>query len=361
MNKADEGILNTQKIYSYIYQNPCSKRTLYDDLGLSMPTITKNLKQLEDQGFVTKDGFFESEGGRKASIIKCIPDARVAIGLELLKKSFHFAIVDLYGTCVEESTQNVSYENSDAYFVTVSQEIEKMIEKLRIKPEQILGIGISVQGIVSPDGQEVIYGRLLNNTGLKLEQIQKHFSYPCILIHDAKASAMAEKWNQDIENATYIGLNMNIGSAILINGEILTGRDIGSGSIEHICMVPGGKQCYCGKKGCLEMYCSGEQLEETSGMKIETFFQYLHNGDRNCFLIWKDYLEKLALVINNVRYVIEAPVILGGLLPSYFVEEDYEQIEDYIQQIIQGEKVRIIRGMAGKYSASIGADRKSVV
>ncbi len=355
MNKADEGVLNTQKIYSYIYRTPCSNRELYDALGLSMPTIIKNLKLLESCGLIAKDGFFESEGGRKASVIKCVPDARLAIGLEILKKSFHLSFIDLYGNCLLESTCQIRYASSSEYFSVISSKILEMAEAAGIASDKILGIGISMQGLVSQTGQEVIYGRLLNNTGLTLDQIRKDLPYPCVLIHDAKASALAEKWVQNIENATYIGLNMNIGSAILVNGEILTGNHLGSGSVEHVCMVPKGKTCYCGRKGCLEMYCSGEQLEEASGMKLEAFFPQLRSGDTDCVRIWTDFLDTLALAVNNVHSVIEAPVILGGLLTSYFVPEDYDRLRDYICRTIQSEAFPIIVGKAGKYSSATGA------
>ena len=58
---------NCEKIFNYIYNNKrTSKQTIAQTLSLSLPTVSQNLKLLEEQGFIIRSGFYESTGGRKA-------------------------------------------------------------------------------------------------------------------------------------------------------------------------------------------------------------------------------------------------------------------------------------------------------
>lgn len=90
---------NRNLIYQYIYKKEkVSQQDIAYDLHLSRPTVTTNLSSLEEDGLITKDGQIDTEYvGRKASAYTIVPDFRVGIGVEILKKEVKMIIVDLYG------------------------------------------------------------------------------------------------------------------------------------------------------------------------------------------------------------------------------------------------------------------------
>ena len=89
---------NCKKVFDYLYQNQrTSKQTIAQALGLSMPTVSQNLKLLEGAGMVRRDGFYESTGGRKAHVLRFVQDARVAVGVAILEGSVQLCAVDLLG------------------------------------------------------------------------------------------------------------------------------------------------------------------------------------------------------------------------------------------------------------------------
>ena len=350
--------INKSHVYSFIYsKRQTSKQYLASSLQLSLPTVTQNIKELTDSGLIEKKGFFKSENGRRAQIIQCRTDARIGIGVDVLKESVNIVAANLYGDIMQKNSLFLCYTNDESYYSTVCSWINSFICSLPCNASDILGIGIATQGLISLDGQTIIYGPIMNSTGLSLRSFASHLQFPCIFVHDAEASAFAELWfNKDLTDAIYLGLNRNIGGAVIIDRKIHRGRLSRSGAIEHMCLVPPphGKSCYCGRKGCIETYCSGNTLEKSASRSLDIFFQELRSGNTDCRKIWKQYLEYLALSIDNLRFVIDATVILGGLIASYFTKEDLSIIESLMQKSEIAE-LHLILGSCNEHASALGA------
>jgi predicted NBD/HSP70 family sugar kinase len=321
---------NCIKTYNYIYTyRRTSKQTIAQALSLSMPTVNQNLKILENLNLITKEGFYESTGGRKASIICCTPDAKTAIGIVILKETVSLCLVNLYGEIMEKTHYTQTFQNTDTYYQKIGTTLESFLKELPVDKKNILGVGIAIQGLVSSTGDEVIYGTLLQNTGSSIQKFQQFIPYPCHLIHDTEASAFAEFWhNEEIQNAIYLVLNHNLGGALIINGKIHQG----SGIIEHMTLFPEGKQCYCGKKGCLEAYCSANSLRQDSGLPLELFFQQLRSGNEKCKILWDTYLENLALAMDNMRMLVNCKFVIGGYLQQFMNDEDFSTLTKYVSE-----------------------------
>lgn len=89
--------------------------------------------------------------------------------------------------------------------------------------------------------------------------------------------------------------------------------------------------CYCGKKGCLEAYCSADAL--TGGrVDLDTFFAALRAGESTETARWQRYLFDLATAINKMHMVIDCDVILGGHIAPYLTDEDLGQLFSLVQQ-----------------------------
>ena len=162
---------------------------------MSRPTVTTNLSSLEEDGLITKDGQIDKEYvGRKASAYTIVPDFRVGIGVEILKKEVKMIIVDLYGKKIERSVFEITYQDEDSYFEQVTSQILSFKDSVGIKDEQILGVGFAMQGLVSPDSQTVLYGKILECTGLSINAFTRYLPYPCSFIHDADSAAVSELW-----------------------------------------------------------------------------------------------------------------------------------------------------------------------
>ena len=352
--------INRSKIYQYIYRSKLtSKLQIVQDLQMGLSTVSQNLNLLENEGLIEKNGYFDSTGGRKANAIQIVSDFRISIGVGILKNMFHITAIDLYGNTVYTDTIPLTYSNTAAYYQQITDKVKDFIEKNQYPEDKILGVSIATQGITSPDNTTVIYGNIMNNTGMRLKDFSRHLPYPCHLEHDSKSAAFLELWNHpELDSAVVLLLNRNLGGAIITNHQIHQGCSMHSGTIEHICVNPDGPLCYCGNRGCLETYCSANSLEQASGMTIKEFFPLLREKKSPQLIqIWEDYLKHLAFAMKNLNLVIDATIIISGYLAPYFTEDDTDYLLRQINSMTPFElkEERILVGTHGQYTPAIGA------
>ena len=352
--------INRSKVYQYIYRKKItSKLQIVQDLQMGLSTVSQNLNLLEQDGLIEKNGYFESTGGRKANAIQIVSDFRISIGIGILKNMFHITAVDLYGNTLYTNTIPFPYSNTPDYYKQVTDKIKEFIATNQYDEEKILGVSIATQGITSPDHSTVLYGNIMNNTGMILEDFSRYLPYPCYLEHDSKSAAFLELWKHpELDSAVVFLLNRNLGGAIITNHQIHQGSSMHSGTIEHICINPDGPLCYCGNRGCLETYCSANALEQAAGMNIKDFFSLLHEKKSpQLTQIWKDYLHHLAFAMKNINLIIDAPIIISGYLAPYFLEDDIAYLTKHINVYspFALNKEHIFVGTNGQYTPAIGA------
>lgn len=323
---------NHNLIYQYIYRNPnVSQQDIAYALHLSRPTVTTNLSSLEEAGRIAKNGRIDTEYvGRKASAYAIVPDYRVGIGVEILKKEVKMIAVDLYGKKISRSVYEISYQNNESYFQNVCQEILAFKDFVGLSDKQILGVGFAIQGLISPDSKTVLYGKILECTGLSIHAFTSHLPYPCSFIHDADSAAIAELWvSPDLNDAFYLSLSNHLGASLISDRKLISGNHGHSSTIEHIQMEPDGELCYCGKRGCMETLCSIHALlneKET----IDCFFDKVKKQDDTALKRWYTFLQHLAKSVNLLHLIYDKTFILGGYLAPYLQESDlaflYEEI-----------------------------------
>lgn len=352
--------INRSKVYQYIYRKKItSKLQIVQDLQMGLSTVSQNLNLLEQDGLIEKNGYFESTGGRKANAIQIVSDFRISIGIGILKNMFHITAVDLYGNTLYTNTIPFPYSNTPDYYKQVTDKIKEFIATNQYDEEKILGVSIATQGITSPDHSTVLYGNIMNNTGMILEDFSRYLPYPCYLEHNSKSAAFLELWKHpELDSAVVFLLNRNLGGAIITNHQIHQGSSMHSGTIEHICINPDGPLCYCGNRGCLETYCSANALEQAAGMNIKDFFSLLREKKSpQLTQIWKDYLHHLAFAMKNINLIIDAPIIISGYLAPYFLEDDIAYLTKHINvsSPFALNKEHIFVGTNGQYTPAIGA------
>lgn len=364
--------INKSKVYHYIYQqHTTSKLQIVQELQMGLSTVSQNLTLLEQEGYIQRNGYFDSTGGRKAQTIQIVPDFRISIGIGILKEMFHMTAIDLYGHILDMETISLSYADTDAYYKQMTEKIQAFITSHHYDPQKILGISIATQGITSSDHTTVTYGKILHNTGMNVDHFSSRLPFACHLEHDSKSAAHLELWNHpELDSAIVILLNRNLGGAIITDRHIHQGSTMHSGTLEHMCVNPDGPLCYCGNRGCLETYCSADALEQASGMPIPDFFHSLrkisrHTADTDTdekkssqiSQIWEDYLNHLAFAMKNLNLIIDAPMILSGYLASFLTEEDTQYLLKQINAATPFplRKEQLLVGTYGQYTQAAGA------
>lgn len=323
---------NYADIYRLIYQEKrVSKQQIATALQMSLPTVTQHLTALTGDGLIEKRGQLASSIGRKAAAYLPKPDARVAVGVEVLSDQATAVVLDLYGAVMKKRTVSLSFAQEDHYFDALARLVERLLKDCGIPPERVLGVGFGMQGLVSEDGREMIYGKILDCTGLTINALEQHLAYPCRFVHDSECAAHLELWQDPaLANAIYLSLGRHLGGAVIAGGQLQSGRTGRTGTFEHMTLVEGGLQCYCGKYGCMECYCSaGALLRE--GETLENFFSELRQDSPAHSARWVEYLGWLALALNNIHMAIDSVIILGGHIAPFLTEDDLTMLFSLIQ------------------------------
>ena len=324
---------NRQQIYNYIYRHEkVSQQDIAFALQLSRPTVATNLAELEADGLVAKCGLVETDQiGRKAAAYAVVSDYRVAVGVELMRPRIKIVAVNLYGQKLNREVTEYPYVNHPDYYREVCRIIRDFIARLDVPAERVLGIGIAMQGLVSADGRTMLYGAILDCTGLKIDAFEQWLDYPCAFIHDPDGAALSELWvSEDITDAVYLSLSRHLGGSLIQDRQVKTGKHGHSATFEHMQAKPRGELCYCGKRGCWETLCSMKAL--LGNEDPDAFFEAVRRGDEEPAQRWRTYLKDLARMIAGLHLVLDVDFILGGHLAPYFIEEDIAILYREIRQ-----------------------------
>ena len=156
---------------------------------------------------------------------------------------------------------------------TMADTAKAAVHAAGLELSQITSAGIGTPGIVDNEKREVILASNLYFHNVPLGQmVEDELHIPVFVANDADAAAYGEfmagagkmEDGHHIFNMLAITLGTGVGSGIIINSKIYNGYGFAGGEFGHTVIHLGGRQCACGRKGCLETYCSATGLITTT-------------------------------------------------------------------------------------------------
>lgn len=310
---------NRNRIFRYICKHgTVSNPDISYDMKMSLPTVTQITKELIERGLIEETGELQSTGGRRAKALSAAVDVKQAVGLDITKNHISFVLTNLTGEILKHVRIFLPYAHEEAYYRRVNDELESFLEESKADRKRILGMGISFPGIIDLDRQLITYSHILGVKMISFDSVSSFFDYPCCFLNDANAGAYAEGIRSDErERFFYLSLSNTVGGAIFDHNGLVQGDYFRCGEVGHMTVIPDGETCYCGKKGCLDAYCSASILSGAAGGKLEKFFELLDKKEQKAEEIWDVYTGYLAVALNNIRMLLDCDLILGGYVGSY--------------------------------------------
>ncbi|MDD6174877.1 MAG: ROK family transcriptional regulator [Firmicutes bacterium] len=339
--------ITRNKIYQYLYtaSSPRSKQEIASDLLLSLPTVHQNLNELLEAGLVEAAGLQQSTGGRRATGLTIAANARFAVGISLTQNHLRFLAANL-------RMEEIAYQKTplhkalqpETLGLLIAAELESFLDRFGLNRQRLLGVGIAVPGIFNTQGDQILLAPTMQLHGVSTALLTAALPYPCFVSNDATAGGYAEWFAQDSrESIAYLSLENGVGGALLLGGAPYHGTNGRSGEFGHICVEPGGLACKCGKRGCLEAYCSAARVSDDLGISLEDFFAGLAARNTTHEALWEDYLQHLAAGVSTIRMVLDCSVVLGGIMTQYLApylprlrelaaaQNPFESSADYIR------------------------------
>ena len=354
MAGTDKKTITRSRILNYVINNQItSKAEVSKNLNLSMPTVLSNINDLIAKGIIIETGEYESTGGRKAKSIGINPSYRYSVGIVITANHVGIVLVNLKYEIVKFRRVRMKFSPDASYCQDLSVLTSEFLKDTEYQ-DRILGIGISIPGIISQKAHLLIKSHALQLENYSLSFLEQAFDLPVYFENDANAAMMAEDMNR-YKNAIYLSLNNTLGGAFCIGGKLFQGENQKAGEFGHMILVPGGRKCYCGKKGCADAYCAASALTDEIN-SLETFMEQLKSGDEAAEEKWSEYLDMLAVLISNLRMAYDMDIILDGEVGGYLAEHMLPLGEKVMEYNGFDHDIRYLRNCSYKREASaVGA------
>lgn len=322
-----------------IHSSPLSRADLAKKCHLTKATISAIVQELLDAHFICEIGNGETALGRKPILLQFNQTCGYAISIDIGVHAFTVLISDLKG----ENCTLKEYKR-DGFEITVdelSQIISHTITAIPSCPYGVIGICLGVYGVV--DGKEVLFTPHyhLENKKNFCRLLEKRFQIPFFIENDANLSVLGESvLHYDKKNMIYLNIHSGIGSGILIDGKVFKGKRGYAGEIGHTILVPNGRPCSCGNRGCLEQYASETAIlkdyaltKGLSSVSIEDFVRDYQGGFPNAQKLMDDFILYMSICINNLILTYNPELIVLNSSFTSYIPGICERIRDALENV----------------------------
>jgi predicted NBD/HSP70 family sugar kinase len=338
-------------ITHYIYNGSSTITDLSKELDLSIPTVTKFISEMCEDGYINDYGKLETSGGRHPSLYGLNPESGYFIGVDIKKFAVNIGLINFKGDMMELK-MNIPYkfENTPEAMEELCTLISSFIKKTKVNTEKILNININISGRVNPESGYSF--SLFNFSECPLaEVLTEKIGYQVCIDNDTRAMTYGEYLQGCVKgekNIIFVNVSWGLGIGIIIDGKIYTGKSGFSGEFEHINVFDNEILCHCGKKGCLETEASGSAIyrilqerikngecsilsnrtnNQELPLTLDEIISAVNKEDLLCIEIVEEIGQKLGKQIAGLINIFNPElVIIGGTLSL---------TDDYIAQPIK--------------------------
>ena len=307
----------------------------------------------------------------------------LVIGLDLGGTNSVFGVVDSQGEIIATtSIKTQAYPSVDQYIMESVKAIKQIAEQVGgMEKIRAMGIGAPcgnyykgtiehAANLVWAKGIVPLANMFVNELGI-----------PVVVTNDAKAAAMGEmKYGVAVgmNNFVELTLGTGVGSGIVANGQLIYGFDGFAGELGHMIVEPDGRPCGCGRKGCLETYCSAtgvvrtalamleESPEATSVRDIATdkltsyeVYKAAMAGDTMAQEVFKQTGRRIGIACANIATFLspEAFIFFGGLAQAgeLLLRPIEEAYNENVLSLYKGKARFLMSGLDGAKAAILGA------
>lgn len=233
---------------------------LSKELGTSIPTITKLVGELLDEGLLEDMGKMGTNGGRRPNIYGLNPAAGFFVGVDIRRKNIGFAVTDFKGSVITYQ-ENIIFavQNSEESFRQMCHVIEDCLKENGIDPGKVLAYGFNLTGRVNNE-TGYCFSYFLGEDKPIASVLEDELKKPVFVENDSRAMTYGEYISgaaNGEKNMLFINVAWGLGMGMIIDGKLSYGKSGFSGEIGHFPLLDNDQICHCGKTGCLETGASG--------------------------------------------------------------------------------------------------------
>ena len=261
---------------------------LSKELGASIPTITKLVGELLEEGLLEDMGKQGTNGGRRPSIYGLNPSAGYFVGVDIRRKFISYAVTDFKGSQIDYQEQlPFSVQNSEESFREMCRYLTSHMESNGIEPSKVLAYGFNLTGRVNNE-TGYCFSYFIGEDKPIASVLEDELGKPAFVENDSRAMTYGEyicgAANNE-KNMLFINIAWGLGMGMIVDGKLSYGKSGFSGEIGHFPLLNNDQICHCGKTGCLETGASGSAayrifMEKLNEGRTSTLSEKFNKGEQ---------------------------------------------------------------------------------
>ncbi len=358
---------------------PITTEEIVKRTSVSRPTVLEILKELTEDGYIVKNGYSESTGGRSPALIYVNRDSCFAVGVDFEFPKVRLAVSNIKGEIIK--SKEIKFPMNEVPNIIKKKlisEINTLLEAAKITLDKVVGIGLGLSGLIDKaSGKSVHIERIKGWRDVNIQkELEDVFGVPVYINNDVHMLGLVEKkkyMTAEQNDFIYIGIRSGIGSSIFYHGKPFGGCNGNAGFIGHTTVDANGPLCFCGNRGCLDVFsgelamneqyekiCRSEGIDfkEEQFFTVQQFIEKAKEGDKACISILKQAGYYLGVAIANMVKTLEIPtVIIGacqGIEGSILFDKVSETIDSLMTREMK-EDFTIYPGQLKEQEYSLGA------
>ncbi|WP_047866364.1 ROK family transcriptional regulator [Rubrobacter aplysinae] len=352
-------------------------------VGLTAQTVSNIVRRTLEKGLVVESEKVSPVSVGKPRVgLQINPQAGYALGVQIDCDEITLVVLDLAGGVVYTTERETPEEHGpDAVVSEVAELVEDSLIGSELERGKVLGLGVCCPGPLDHD-TGVVYNppNLRGWTEVPLkDSLEQKVGLPVLVDNDATASAVGERWSGGAQGArdfAFIYVGVGIGAGLFLDNRLLRGSSSNAGEFGHTTLNIEGPECFCGRRGCVEMYCAPAAVARRVQQRLDAGVQSIMTQWERGELLFEDVsaaaVEGDALardelvrssrmlgqgVVDLVNTLDLELVVLGGKGLGEAAGIYVQEIEEILRQTtlarnLQHTRVELSHG--GTYSGSVG-------
>ncbi len=302
-------------------RGPLSRRDAAKVTGLSAASVTKLVKPMIRHGYLVENEREAGVPGRPQIPLQVDPTRHNAVGIKLMDGEIVGVVVDLHAEVQSAHRMKYADTTPDGVVDAIEQMTAILRERSSAAQDRLLGIGIGVGGHVNGTTGEVVASPFLNWHNVALRQlVADRMSLPVVIENDVNTLAVAEQWfgaGSTFPSFALVTIGAGVGCALVLDGQLWRGVSGVAGEFGHMIVDPGGPECHCGKRGCLEALVGdtaiAAAMSAAAGRRITRISQVIsaaHAGDPDARRVFSQAGVALGRAIAALLNLLNPPLLI---------------------------------------------------
>lgn len=312
---------------------PISRADLARAMGVRRGTVSIIVHELLNQKLIFEGATGETVRGRKPTFLYVESRRRAVVAVDIRASQTYLMLADLLGKPISGVIGLPTLTDPKSLVKTLARRILALLEEQH-DVDACVGIGVVVPGMVEHSTMRILHAPTLGWRNVELRDALAAATHlPVQIENSGRACAIAQLWTMHAETGAgdlvFVTVSDGVGAGVVVQGEVLRGRNNIAGEFGHVPLALDGPRCSCGSSGCWEAYISNRatlaryfgRATEAAGpvpsdqktFTIEDLIARAKGGDAKAAAALQATARYLGLGLANVINVLDpARVYIGG-------------------------------------------------